>query len=177
MDRGPQAKHDSAALISPWGSPLAFVTSKAGGSGQLSPCHKIRDPVCQSQSHTLRARLGQGPRRGWPPHAAPRGQGNSAQQRSDHKCCPRKQAQLELRPPLKAQDSGQAGQPLGLRREPQSCTTEASRSRPHWMRVFMAACSLVPFAVTSWETRAVALGRTLRCSPTEGVGWPRRWHS
>lgn len=79
MGRGHQAKHESAAPASPWGSPLTFVPIKAGWSGQLSLCHGVRDPGCQPQSHTLRARVSHGPRRGQPP----RGQGNSAWERSD----------------------------------------------------------------------------------------------
>lgn len=48
VGRGPQAKHDSAALASPWRSPFTFVTIKAGGSGQLFPNHRLRN---QSASH------------------------------------------------------------------------------------------------------------------------------
>lgn len=80
--------------------PLHLSPSRQVGLGSCLPCHRVRDPGCQPQSHTLRARLGQGPRRGQPPNAASKGPGNSVQQSSDHGVLPREPAQLELRPPL-----------------------------------------------------------------------------
>lgn len=131
VSRGCQAKHDSTTPPVPGIDPLHLSSpSRQVGLGSCTPCHRASDPRCQPWSHTLRARVGQRPGRGQLINVAPKGQGNSAQQRSG-RMLPRKPAQLEFRPPLQGPVRSWVSRNRGM---PQTwTTTQASRSRPHWM--------------------------------------------
>lgn len=138
MGRGCQAKHDSAAPASLWGSPLAFVTIKAGGPGQLSaPPQDQRPRVPATEPHP-KGQTWPGTQRGQPPNAASKEPGNSAQQSSDHGVLPREPGQLELRPP----PSG-----LGLREQdgaPVLNDNSGQQIKTPLVGVSMRAGSLVP---------------------------------
>lgn len=159
--RGRRARCDSLPQPAPGVHPAHLSPTRQVGLGSCPPTQGQR----HKRSHSLRARLGQGARRGQPPSAAPGGLWNSAQRTCDHRALPQETGRLNARLPcrpgqwpsrsgLGAQAAGErpsAGQQPGAIRPIKTSMGESAYG--HWC-----------LSRDSMEGQAMAPRCTHRCS-------------